>query len=32
FPLFSAVHGICERQLEPKLLLEALRYHPEYTM
>ncbi len=30
FPLFAAVHDICERRLEPKELIEALRHHPEF--
>ncbi|CAF4699026.1 unnamed protein product, partial [Rotaria magnacalcarata] len=30
FPLFMAVHEICERRLEPKALIDALRYHPEF--
>jgi hypothetical protein len=30
FPLFTAVHDICERRLEPKELINALRYHPEF--
>lgn len=30
FPLFTAVHDICERRLEPSALIDALRHHPEF--
>ncbi|CAF2175976.1 unnamed protein product, partial [Rotaria magnacalcarata] len=30
FPLFTAVHDICERRIEPTALIDALRYHPEF--
>ncbi|CAF1030435.1 unnamed protein product [Adineta ricciae] len=30
FPLFAAVHDICERRMDPKALIDALRYHPEF--
>jgi hypothetical protein len=30
FPLFTAVHEICERRLEATALIDALRYHPEF--
>lgn len=30
FPLFLAVHEICERRAEPKSLIDALRHHPEF--
>ena len=30
FPLFTAVHEICERRLDPKALIDSLRHHPEF--
>jgi glycerol-3-phosphate dehydrogenase (NAD+) len=30
FPLFTVVNDICQRRLEPKALIDALRYHPEF--
>ncbi|CAF1301754.1 unnamed protein product [Rotaria sordida] len=30
YPLFVAVHEICERRLEPTALIDALRNHPEF--
>ncbi|XP_021930005.1 glycerol-3-phosphate dehydrogenase [NAD(+)], cytoplasmic isoform X1 [Zootermopsis nevadensis] len=31
FPLFTAVHRICTRQLEPQKLIECIREHPEHV-
>ncbi|KAJ8306803.1 hypothetical protein KUTeg_014887 [Tegillarca granosa] len=30
FPLFTAVHKICERQMDPKEFIQCLRNHPEH--
>uniref|UniRef100_A0A915HTP5 Glycerol-3-phosphate dehydrogenase NAD-dependent C-terminal domain-containing protein n=1 Tax=Romanomermis culicivorax TaxID=13658 RepID=A0A915HTP5_ROMCU len=31
FPLFVAVHRICERQIGPKEMIECLRHHPSHN-
>ncbi|VEL25484.1 unnamed protein product, partial [Protopolystoma xenopodis] len=30
YPLFSTIHKICTRQLEPRQLISKLRHHPEH--
>ncbi|XP_023248084.1 glycerol-3-phosphate dehydrogenase [NAD(+)], cytoplasmic-like [Copidosoma floridanum] len=30
FPLFTAIHRICKRELNPQDLIDCIRYHPEH--
>jgi hypothetical protein len=31
FPLFTAVHRICKKELEPAELIQQIRNHPEHA-